>query len=52
MRRIPTSSGRDPPGTPAAPTAVITDMTMTMIISGTENPKPKTWARNITVTPS
>ena len=48
----PTSSGIDPPGTPAAPMAVITDMTMTAAIWPSDRSTPKISARKITVMPS
>jgi hypothetical protein len=47
-----TSSGIDPPGTPAAPMAVSTDMTTTIICSGSVSEMPNTWQRKITVIPS
>ena len=52
MARMPTSSGMEPPGTPAAPTAVITDITMTMIIPPMDRLTPNTWQRKMTVDPS
>jgi hypothetical protein len=52
MARMPTSRGMDPPGTPAAPTAVSTDMITTMICWPRFRSRPNTWARNSTVMPS
>src|SRR3989442_14856468 len=48
----PINNGSDPPGTPAAPTAVITLRTMTTICWGNVRETPKTCARKSTVTPS
>src|SRR5438034_8156055 len=48
----PINNGSDPPGTPAAPTAVITLRTMTTTCWGNVRGTPKTCARKSTVTPS
>src|SRR5919106_4783856 len=48
----PTSRGIDPPGTPAAPIAVITDMIMTAAICPSDRLTLKICARKITVMPS
>jgi hypothetical protein len=45
-------SGSDPPGTPAAPIAVITDRMMTITWEPRLRSTPNTCARNSTVTPS
>ena len=52
ITRMVTSSGIEPPGTPAAPTAVSTAMIMTTIIWPRSSAIPKTWARKMTVIPS
>src|SRR5207249_5434162 len=48
----PINNGRDPPGTPAAPTAVITLRNMTTTCWDNVRGTPKTCARKRTVTPS
>src|SRR2546429_1676051 len=45
-------SGSEPPGTPAAPTAVITLSTSTTTCVPRLSETPNTWARKSTVTPS
>src|SRR2546422_6048294 len=48
----PINNGKDPPGTPAAPTAVITLRIMTTTCWDNVRGTPKTCARKSTVTPS
>ena len=47
-----TTSGSDPPGTPAVPTPAMMHITATVICCVRVSSTPNTWARNSTVTPS
>ena len=50
--RIIMRSGMEPPGMPAVPMAVTTDITTTTSCAPSDSSTPKTWARNSTVAPS